>query len=62
MKDKIYKLPRFKFRVNDYEYAGLFSRDLESIHLLIGDFKVVKVKQHWPRTRGMDIWVERRTQ
>ena len=57
---KVYKEPLFKFRINDFEYQGLFSRDLGSIHALIGNFEVITVKQHWPRTRGMDIWVERR--
>lgn len=57
---KIYKKALFKFRVNDLEYGSLLAQDLQAIRNMLGEFEVVRVKQHWPSFRGMKIWVEKK--
>lgn len=57
---KIYKKTLFKFVVNDLEYSGLLAQDLQAIRNMLGEFEVVRVKQLWPRLRGMKIWVEKK--
>lgn len=57
---KVYKKALFKFRVNDLEYSALLAQDLQSIRNMLGEFEVVRVKQHWPSLRGMNIWVEKK--
>lgn len=57
---KIYKKTLFKFRVNDLEYPGLLAQDLQAIRNMLGEFEVVRTKQHWPSLRGMTIWVEKK--
>lgn len=59
--NKIYKKVLFKFRVNDLEYPGLLAQDLQAIHLMLGEFEIVRTKQLWLRSlRGMKIWVEKK--
>lgn len=57
---KIYKKTLFKFVVNDVEYSSSLAQDLQAIRNMLGEFEVVRVKQLWPRLRGMKIWVEKK--
>ncbi|MCM1221554.1 MAG: hypothetical protein NC548_44460 [Lachnospiraceae bacterium] len=49
----------FKFTVPKPEYPALLARSLTSIRALLGEYEVVKVKQHWWLITDIHIWCKK---